>query len=129
MVLQIGLIVLMGNKYVFEKKGQQINEGLINIFTLSILVTLGMITFAGLMTVIEFIGATGILIGTWYLTGKNKVIGWLLWVIGHAAIVVVSVAKQQNIFAFFQALSVIVALAGFTKSIKRRSRPLPRQVL
>lgn len=118
-VLEIGLIVLMGYAFVAKEKNPKM-EKVINTVIAVVMVTLTVFVFKGMMTILEFLASTGLLIGTYYLTHEKERLGWALYVIAHSLAAIVGYGAKQSFFADFQIASAIVSVAGVVKENSKK---------
>ncbi len=112
--LEIGFIVLM--IYGLMKNKTPRVENIINIFTGVFCISLGYLSFTGLLTGLELISSITPLLGVYYLAKNKNKVGWVLMVITCIITTVVVFEKGQIIFAIYQVISLILALYGLKKS-------------
>jgi len=121
-VLEFGLIGLMGYGFLAKENKNPRVEKLINLLILIVMATLTYFVSVGILTVMELGGSIGLLFGTYYLTHSNPKLGWILYAFGHGCAIYVGYHKLQWVFAFFQALSILVSVYGLFKKEKQQNK-------
>lgn len=119
MVLEVGLVILMG--YGYWKK-EDVNVRVEWFIRIAITVVMGFLTyfvFAGFLTIMEFIGSVLMLWGTYFLTHKKVLWGWVIYGVSHVFATIVGYGAEQPFFAHFQIASAMVAGAGVIKEMNR----------
>jgi len=116
--LDAGLIVLMGYGYLVKTQKNSKVENLLRLVITLAMVVLAYFSFAGSMSIIEFLSASGLLFGTYFLTHKKVITGWLIYTLAHVLGAIIGYHVNQIFFADFQIASAIVTLTGMVKSFK-----------
>jgi len=110
--LEFGLIALMGYGFLVGTKKNLRIERLIHMIIFLVMAVFTYFAFNGMMTIYEFLGSAGLLLGTYFLTHDKRQLGWLLYCVAHLITAYLGYLKGQNFFADFQIASAIISIAG-----------------
>lgn len=130
-ILEIGLTVLMTHRFIAKEKTNKGIEYGLGIFTGVIILILTIFTIQGLTTLLQFFGAFGMLVGTYFLISAkqgietislSERIGWLLYAFGHFFTSYIGYQKHEWIFFIFQAWQMLLCLSGFSTSDPRKRK-------
>lgn len=128
-VMEIGLTILMTYRFIAGIKVNLLVEKILGILTAFIIIFLTIISNQGLITLAQFFGSIGMLVGTYFLIAKNQAgvitlnsrIGWLLYGVGHLFTSYIGYQKHEWIFFVFQVWQMLLCLGGFaTKNTEKR---------
>lgn len=121
-VMEIGLVILMTYRFLSGAKSNKKIEKILGIVTGFIIIILLTIANQGLITYMQFFGATGMLVGTYFLINSKENIGiivwdsrigWLLYGLGHLFTSYIGYQKHETIFFIFQFWQMFLCLGGF----------------
>lgn len=118
--MEAGIILLMGYGFIKKEKTKTTAEWIIRLTILISMLVITIFAFQGQLTIFEFISSLSFMFGTYWLTHKKEIWGWLLFLAAHIISCHIGYSKNQNMFADFQIASAIVCLTGVIKTSKSR---------
>lgn len=127
-VVEIGLTILMTYRFIAAEKTNKYIELALGIVTGIFISILTIFTTQGVMTTAQFLGALGMLIGTYLLISAKQQsisplwkerIGFLLYGFGHLCTSYIGYQKHEWIFFIFQAWQMFLCFIGFIMSTKK----------
>lgn len=118
-ILNVGLIILMGYGFLKKNKTSPNVEMLIRLVTIVVMVILTFSAWSGLTTAVELVSSVGLFIGTFFLTHNRAKTGWILYCVGHATAIHIGYCTHQWIFLVSQIASVIVSILAIKKISKQ----------
>lgn len=138
-VLEIGLLLLMGYRFVagsVTNKKIEYGLGVVTWIGIGFLVVLAQ---AGYMTWIQCVGAFGMFLGTYFLISVHQSqthsvhirerAGWFLYGIGHVATSYIGYEKAEWVFLLFQVWQLFLCLVGSVYVNKRKRINATKTVL
>lgn len=127
-VLEIGLVLLMGYRFVagsVTNKRVEYGLGIVTWIGIGVLVILAR---AGFMTWIQCVGAFGMFLGTYFLISVHQSqthrvhvrerVGWFLYGIGHVATSYIGYEKGEWVFLLFQVWQLLLCSVGCAYVLK-----------
>ena len=75
-VLEAGLIILMGYGAIKKEERSENIKMIIRAFIIAVMLLLTFFVFKGMLTLIEFTSAVGLIFGTYWLTHFKASLGW-----------------------------------------------------
>lgn len=122
-VLEIGLTILMTYRFIAGEKTNRKIENYLGIITGLFIVVLTILARQGTLSLPQFAGAFGMLVGTYFLISVKQELlsvslwrermGWLLYGSGHFFTSYIGYQKHEWIFFTFQAWQMLLCLIGF----------------
>ncbi len=127
-IVEIGLTILMTYRFLVAEKTNKYIEVALGVVTGIFISILTFFTSQGVMTIAQFLGASGMLIGTYLLISVNQQstsllwkerIGFLLYGFGHLCTSYIGYQKHEWIFFIFQAWQMFLCFVGFAMTTKK----------
>jgi hypothetical protein len=136
-VLEIGLTTLMAYRFWAGEKTNKIIENGLGILTGLIIIVLTILAEQGMMSLAQFSGAFGMLVGTYLLISAKQIeditteerYGWLLYGLGHLCTSFIGYEKQEWVFFIFQYWQMLLCFGGFVAYTKEKRKIITMTVL
>lgn len=111
--LEIGLTILMLYRTIVKERSKGLIENLLGIITSLIIIFLLIRTYTGYIETVQFLGAFGMLLGTYKLIQDKQKTGFSLYAIGHIFTVIYGYQNNEFVFWWLQLLQALMCLTIF----------------
>jgi hypothetical protein len=125
-VAELGFFVVMLYGYLLHVSPSKKGMLHINLVMSALSVFLCYFLFTGYLTLVEAISSLSFIWGGYLLSSTQKELGWLLFVVAHAATSYASFHAEQHIFAALQVASAIICIYAAIKYAGLRTHTGPR---